>query len=438
MALFRCSRHPPKLIEFFQFDSEVGLTYFPRVLASFISLALTPLVVNAQAVSTFQFKFTELQGAYAVGLKVVDQYDRSRSFHQEGGAPGNPETAENPRPLQTLVWYPAEKSDHPTMTIGDYAALIQTEVSFDKPIEQGKPQSFINQFMQGTTDLHAWAVRDAPVQAGRFPVVIYAPSLNAPSTENIELCEYLASNGYVVIASPSMGAASRTMTADLAGANAEAQDISFLVTFAWTLPDAEPSQVAVVGYSWGGMAALFAAARDKRIDALVSLDGSFRYSSGTVQQAGDVHPDQMSIPLLVFSRAEETLETWDAMRKDKTHCDCAPNVLNEWTHGDLIHVRMLAISHIQFSSLYQRSGRFRKEGIQFVPADYSLEDGTTSYNWIARYTMEFLNAYLKNESQAGEFLKRTPAENGVPQHLMAITIRRAQAKAVVSGAPVSR
>jgi hypothetical protein len=157
-----------------------------------------------------------------------------------------------------------------------------------------------------------------------------------------------------------------------------------------------------------------------------------------VQQAGDVHPDQMSIPLLVFSRAEETLETWDAMRKDKTHCDCAPNVLNEWTHGDLIHVRMLAISHIQFSSLYQRSERFRIEGIQFVPADYSLEDGTTSYNWIARYTMEFLNAYLKNESQAGEFLKRTPAENGVPQHLMAITIRRAQAKAGADGAPANK
>jgi hypothetical protein len=157
-----------------------------------------------------------------------------------------------------------------------------------------------------------------------------------------------------------------------------------------------------------------------------------------VQQAGDVHPDQMSIPLLVFSRAEETLETWDAMRKDKTHCDCAPNVLNEWTKGDMIHAHMLAISHIQFSSLYQRSARFNKEGMQFVPADYSLEDGAISYNWIARYTMEFLNAYLKNESQAGEFLRRTPAENGVPQHLMAITMRRAQAKAGVNGAPANK
>jgi dienelactone hydrolase len=394
--------------------------------------------LNAQAVSTFQFKFTELPGAYSIGFKVVDQYDRSRSFRAEGGASVNSETTESPRPLQTLVWYPAEKTDHPTMTLGDYAALIQTEITFDKPIEQGKPQSFVNQYMQGTTDQHAWAIRDTPMQAGRFPVVIYAPSLNAPATENIEFCEYLASNGYVVIASPSMGAASRTMTVDLSGANAEAQDISFLVDFAQTLPDADPSQIAAIGYSWGGMAALFAAARDKRIDALVSLDGSFRYSAGTVQQAGDVHPDQMTIPLLVFSRAEETLETWDAMRKDKTHCDCAPNVLNEWTRGDLIHVRMLAISHIQFSSLYQRSERFKKEGIQFVPADYSLEDGSISYNWIARYTLEFLNAYLKNDSQAGVFLKRSPAENGVPQHLIAITSRKAQAKAAVNGGPGSK
>jgi pimeloyl-ACP methyl ester carboxylesterase len=421
-----------------RFDSEAGLKYFLRILALLISLSLPPLAVNAQAVSTFQFKFTEFPGAYSVGLKVVDQYDRSRGFHVEGGTSASPETAESPRPLQTLVWYPAEKSDLPTMTIGDYGALIQTETSFDKPVEQGKPQSFVNQYIQGTTDLHTWAIRDAPMQAARFPVVIYAPSLNAPSTENIELCEYLASNGYVVIASPSMGAASRTMTVDLAGANAEAQDISFLVTIANTLPDADPAQVAAMGYSWGGMGALFAAARDKRIDAFVSLDGSFRYSSGTVQQAGDVHPEQMTIPLLVFSRAEETLESWDAMRKDKSHCDCAPNVLNEWTGGDLLHVRMLAISHIQFSSLYQRSERFKKEGIHFVPADYSLEDGAISYGWIARYTMEFLNEYLKNDSEAGAFLRRTPAENGVPQHLIATTIRRAQAKSGANTAPASK
>jgi hypothetical protein len=131
----------------------------------------------------------------------------------------------------------------------------------------------------------------------------------------------------------------------------------------------------------------------------------------------------MTIPLLVFSRAEETLENWDARRQDKTKCDCAPNVLNEWIHGNLTHVQLLAISHIQFSSLYQRSERFRSEGLRFVPADYSLEDGAASYNWTARYLLNFLNANLKQDLAAALFLKHTPAENGAPRHLIAVSFR---------------
>ncbi len=406
-----------------------------RSIAFFTVACFGLSIANAQTVPAFRFEFTDKPGQYAVGLKVVEQYDRSRSFQTTLSSPGNSVTPEGPRPLQTLVWYPAEKSSHATMTFGDYAALIKTETSFDKPVDQGKPQAFIAAFMQGTTDLHAWAVRDAPIEAGHFPVLIYAPSVNAPTTENIELCEYLASHGFVVIASPSMGAASRTMTVDLAGANAEAKDISFLIDFAATLPDTDMSKVATIGYSWGGMAALFAAARDKRIEALVSLDGSFRYSPETVRDAGDIHPEQMAIPLLVFSRAEEPLETWDAMRKDKTKCDTAPNVLNEWTHGDLLHVRLLAISHIQFSSLYQRSERFRKEGLQFVPADYSLEDGAESYNWMAKYLLEFLDSYMKHDPAATQFLARTPAENGVPRHLLSAKLRIASTTPDKDGPP---
>ena len=215
------------------------------------------------------------------------------------------------------------------------------------------------------------------------------------------------------------------MTVDVSGANAEAQDISFLIDFAKSLPDAEMSSVAVIGYSWGGMSALFAAAHDKRIGAIVSLDGSFRYSPVTVQQAKDVLPDQMTIPLMFFSRVEETLESWSAGRQDKDQFCIAPNVLNEWTHGDLYSLRMMAISHIQFSSLYQRSERFRKEGLRFVPADYSLEEGAETYNWVARYTLQFLNAYLKHDEAAIAFLGRAPAENGVPRHLIGANFRPA-------------
>ena len=245
----------------------------------------------AQTTPEFHFEFSEKPGTYSVGFQVVEQYDRSRVFLTTPDAPANAGKGETARPLQTLIWYPAEPSSRATMTFGDYAQLIKTETSFDKPVDEGKPQSFVESFFHGTTDAHSWAIRDAARLAGRFPVVIYAPSINAPATENIELCEYLASWGFVVIASPSMGPSSRQMTIDLDGANAEARDISFVVDFAKCLPNADISEVAVIGYSWGGMGALFAAARDNRIDALVSLDGSFRYSPETVQGAGDVHPD---------------------------------------------------------------------------------------------------------------------------------------------------
>ncbi len=94
-----------------------------------------------------------------------------------------------------------------------------------------------------------WAVRDAPMLTGKFPVVIYAPSFGSMSWENADLCEYLASHGYVVLASPDFGAASRSMTSDLTGIRAQAADISFLVGYAHTLEDADASRVAVAGFS---------------------------------------------------------------------------------------------------------------------------------------------------------------------------------------------
>jgi pimeloyl-ACP methyl ester carboxylesterase len=424
---------------FAEVDSgESSMRNVPYSAGLILAAGLVLSCATAQSVPDFQFRFTEKPGPYVVGFKVIKQYDRSRAFHYPGDPNDNSAPADGYRPLQTLVWYPAEASKAEKMTIGDYAALISTETSFDKPMQHGKSQSFVQDFTRGTTALPAWALRNAPLHENRFPLVIYVPGLDAPAFENLELCEYLASQGFVVLATASMGATERVMTADIGGANAEAQDISFLIDYAKSLPDTEISSVAVIGYSWGGMSALFAAARDKRIGAIVSLDGSFRYGPATVQQAGDVHPDQMKIPLLFFSRAEETLESWSATHQDKDQFCVAPNVLNEWVHGDFYSFRMMAMSHIQFSSIFQRSERFRKEGLRFVPADYSLEEGAETYNWVARYTLEFLNVYLKHEAAAVAFLKRTPDENGVPKHLIAASFRPASDQKVVGGVPSAK
>jgi hypothetical protein len=76
--------------------------------------------------------------------------------------------------------------------------------------------------------------------------------------------------------------------------------------------------------------------------------------------------------------------------------------------------------------------------MQFSPADYSLEEGAVSYNWMARYAFEFLNAYLKHDDTAALFLKRTPTENGVPKHLMALSLRQATPQPGQANTPATK
>jgi tetratricopeptide (TPR) repeat protein len=102
-----------------------------------------------------------------------------------------------------------------------------------------------------------------------------------------------------------------------------------------------------------------------------------------------------------------------------------PNVLNAWTHGDLVLVRMLGMVHVEHSSMYQRNEDVWKGFSEQQVADYGREDGIVGYAWIARYTLHFLDAYLKHDAAAMAWLKKTPAENGAPQHFLSASYRPA-------------
>ena len=387
--------------------------------ATCLSLVLlVSIPASAQKVAIFQFKAAP--GPHPVGLKVVNQYDYSRLYRPTTDELGKPYPGERARPIQTLIWYPSKKSEAKPMTAGDYVDLLATEISFDKPDAELVKRARTD--MSPSLASQLWAVRDAPPEAGHFPVVIYAPSFSAPATENPDLCEYLASHGYVVIASADMGATTRNMTSDLPGITAQARDISFLIGYAQTLPDTDMSEIAVAGFSWGGISNLFAAARDSRIDALVAFDGSMRYYPGLIKRAGDIHPEQMTIPLIFFTQGEFTIEDQERYLKDMD----APNVLNSWTHGDLTTVHMLGMVHGEFSATYQRNDSFWKRFPEDQKADYGREYGAVGLEWAAQYTLHFLDAYLKHNSNALEFLKKTPAENGAPQHFMSVTYRAAK------------
>ncbi|RYG88999.1 MAG: dienelactone hydrolase, partial [Alphaproteobacteria bacterium] len=181
-----------------------------RYLLALVLVLFAP-VAHAQG----GFTFANTPGPHGVGLRVVHQHDFSRSYRgATDPVTGKAVTVDKARPIQTLIWYPAAKSGTP-VRYNDYLRLSATEEMFGRSDAEitaataGFLRSAISAGpearIKAETERTMWAVRDAAPATGKFPVVIYAPSFGAPAYENADMAEYLASQGYVVIASPSVG-----------------------------------------------------------------------------------------------------------------------------------------------------------------------------------------------------------------------------------------
>ncbi|HEU4853322.1 MAG TPA: dienelactone hydrolase family protein [Telluria sp.] len=370
------------------------------------------------------FTFSSKQGPHAVGLRIQQQYDRSRAYKNGVSLiTGQPTSGERARPMQTLVWYPAEGGGKP-VTFRDYLSLRASEADFTHTPDEVRrvTETMIANLRSRLPEASRvvaqpmWAVRDAPAQKGRFPVVIYAPSFSASASENADLCEYLASQGYIVLASASQGTRTRAMTDDLDGLEAQAADIGYLIAYAASLGNADTDRIAVAGFSWGGLANVLAAARDNRIKALVSLDGSVRYYPQMVDGGKDaaryVSAAQLPVPMLYVSRRAPSME--ELNRKGNS---TGFSLLNEMKYSDVMVVTMQPMLHSHFAS----------DGLRFTPdnqfGDYTQAEVSTAYSWMAQYVHRFLDAYLKNDPAARGFIANKPRDNGAPAHMVAVDMR---------------
>ena len=73
-----------------------------RILIACFSLCICFGSVFAVS-QTFSFQFLQKPGPYPVGLKVVDQYDRSRAYRASPKSKSS--VGADVRPLQTLIWH---------------------------------------------------------------------------------------------------------------------------------------------------------------------------------------------------------------------------------------------------------------------------------------------------------------------------------------------
>jgi predicted dienelactone hydrolase len=135
-----------------------------------------------------------------------------------------------------------------------------------KPLSPGKEKEFLQRwkssrlggnikekYLDRILELELKSRLKAPGAGGKFPLIIYSPSINSSPYENVVLIEYLVSHGYIVASYPSSGQYSGVMTTDWQGIMTCVQDAEFVLNYMHSFPRVDFEHIGGFGFSWGGI-----------------------------------------------------------------------------------------------------------------------------------------------------------------------------------------
>jgi hypothetical protein len=349
-------------------------------------------------------------GPYAVGFEAHHVYDHGRSFTVFADGDYISDEAAGSRPLQILVWYPAEKRAEPAyMEIWEYVRLRHTRYGFadvgkvsrqevfDRLLQGPGDQDFDSEAVDRLLTSKTLAIREAEPAGGRFPLLIYGPGAQSEGWDNFVLFEYLASHGYVVAATSSTGYGSNRMTLGFEDLEAMTRDHEFVLAFLWDRPVVDRSRVGGLGWSFGGLSVTKFAMRHRNVGAVTALDGSMGYVGyrRAAEESPDYDYDRLRVPFMYMS--QKMTESKDL------------SFLDDLDHVDRYLLTFPRLQHFDFSSVAifrevhargERSGKDRRV----------VEEG---YAAVGRYVRAFFDSALKRDEKGNEFLVRAPEESGI-------------------------
>jgi len=358
-------------------------------------------------------------GKYQVGFNNYTKNDDTRTYSRIYDW----DNVIHSRPMSISIWYPTnEAGKGKRMKVEDYMVILKQEEEWESMPNKRILSWFYSDSEHNrnrmTLETKAWF--KAPVMKVKFPVVIYAPSYQASSTENFVLCEFLASHGYVVISSPSRGTENRFLsggtTKDI---ETQARDIEFLIGEASSVPFVDINKLAVAGFSFGGISNVLAQMKNEKVKAIVCLDGSVKYQLGKLLASPFADLSKVDVPFIFMSQKDIPMEVMKADKIDMT--------LNNqfWFYdslkfSDAYYLKFNDLTHSYFSSM----------GVLFQERDLRQDKNDSeiimSYGWVNQYALNFLNVYLKDNNESLQFMKVEPGKNGVKSDVITIDRKKSQ------------
>lgn len=334
-------------------------------------------------------------GAYEVGFRVSTFFDTTR---QEATL------SEKGRPVEIMIWYPTKLSaKSPRLTLKDYLLLVPELKRDGSPTHirkwlsgaiSGDTLGVSSDTLDRMIATKMQAMPDAPIADEKFPFILWTMRHNTMVAQST-LCEYLASHGYVVGYARYGGERlplpwqMQTATEKLDVFNTHLDDLNFALQCMANEPDVIPNSAAVITWSYAAEFAPVMQLNNAGIELVIGLSSNPLSSFGLYQgNAAGVHlkPERLSVPYVVMS--EEI--GFDGNKRS------APVILDQLP-ADAHYLSFRDLAHGNFNMLEGMLPALF--GVSKVQSWSNAGDAAQlGYEAISRYTLCFLDLYLKKDA----------------------------------------
>jgi dienelactone hydrolase len=323
------------------------------------------------------------------------------------------------RRLDIGIWYPSQRSDAPHLSYRSYFLLTPPRQDSLAPAEAARREldgfaAFLASHGAAPAAVTAWldapmlATLDAPPAGGRFPIVLVAQGNQQTLHDQAPLCEYLASHGFLVASAPSPMRIAGPLTDEAQiGARAEeqAEDLATVLARVAGRPGADATRVGLVGHSFGARSALLFAMHERRVGALVSLDGGIGTATGrsSLEHAAWFNAAAVEAPILHLYERLDPFMTPEF------------GLLRSLGSSERWLVEVPAMHHHHFSSL----GAVSLTQPALGPALGAVGQTPAAYAAVAEATVGFLDHFLARRADPAKWPGPSdlPPPLGAPEHI---------------------
>ncbi len=355
------------------------------------------LAARIHAAETTPLPAPEKPGPYAVGVTTMRFDDSTRTDA----------TTKAPRVLMTEIWYPATEDARslPKNRLMDF--FERTE---NPELALVLQLGFRANIVEADKAFQNFAVRDARVADGLFPLLLFSHGNGGLRMQNAFWCEHMASHGYIVVAPDHTGNCGVTLidgqlvSFDDSKEGREKsridrpKDLSFLIDKMDQFNKGGDSRfrgkldlehIGVAGHSFGGFTSVWMADSDPRVKAIAPM-------AGVAETCQNV-----TLPAMALIATEDDtlgLERTEAIRK-----------FYDARTGPAYAVEFKNAGHYSFTEMYQLNPTFGdgvgkgKRLASGEALDYIGRD--TAFHLTNAYTTAFFGKFLKGQTGYDVYLE---------------------------------